>query len=264
MVWLKQRKIAESQPESIATAATIAVDKTAKTNAAPSHSIPSQPAEQRQMLLVETYELERKEQAKVSNEDKTLTLLQEQRSKIPPELIELYTSSVSVDPEWIDERKDKENGIRRIYAMSFVDWQGKERVFHINDYSENLGSLFERTRMMLNDIFDYWFNNYRMSFGFNSLGEGSDREVIFENAQHYNTTIQPVEEQVVGSHKNRRVYYRFKERELKHTHIDWFRIFKNKAVWTYVFEQKYRSFGLDVNVCFFSTSAYISLSYHRK
>jgi hypothetical protein len=130
--------------------------------------------------------------------------------------------------------------------MSFVDWQGRERVFHINDYEHLGGSLFERTRVMLNDIFTYWFDNYRMSFGFNSLGEGSDREVIFENAQHYNTTIQPVEEQVVGSGKNRRVYYRFKERELKHIHIDWRCIFKNKAVWTYVFEQKYKSFGLSV------------------
>jgi DNA polymerase elongation subunit (family B) len=211
-----------------------------------SHYIPSQPAQQRQMLLVEAYELERQEQAKVNNEDKTLLLLNEQRKAIPPDLHKLYEASVSVDPEWVDER-DKDGGIRRIYAMSFVDWKGREMVFHIDDYTHLEGSLFEQTRAMLNDIFDYWFSNgYRMSFGFNSLGDGSDREVVFENAQHYNTTIQPVEETVVGSHnKNRRAYYKFKERELRHTHIDWYRIFENKAVWTYIFEQKYRTFGLD-------------------
>ena len=223
-----------------------AVDTTTTTTATTKTTnrryLPTYPAQQRQLLLVEEYDLKMKEQAKVSNEEKTLQLLNEQRKKIPPELQQLYESSVSLDPEWIDERE--QGGIRRIYAMSFVDWIGKKKVFHIDDYEHLDGSLFERTRTMLNDIFTYWFDNYRMSFGFNSLGEGSDREVIFENAQHYNTIIQPVEEQVVGSGKNRRVYYKFKERELKHTHIDWFRIFKNKAVLTYVFNNRYREFGL--------------------
>jgi len=110
---------------------------------------------------------------------------------------------------------------------------------------------------MLNDAFSYWFNNYRLSFGYNSHGKGSDREVIFENAQYHNTIIQPVEEVIVGQHQNRRTYYNFKERELKHTHIDWFLIFKNKAVHTYIFEEKYREFGLeDISKALFDVGKY--------
>jgi DNA polymerase elongation subunit (family B) len=208
---------------------------------------PPNPAQQRQLLLVEAYEQEQQEKAKISNEAKTLQLLTEQRQKIPKELAPLYQDSVSVDTEWIDERESNDNegerGIRRIYALSFVDWKGKEQVFHVEDYKDD--SLFDRTRTMLNEAFEYWFNNYRLSFGFNSLGKGSDREVIFENAQHYNTTIQPVEEAVIGEGQSGRTYYRFKERDLKHTHIDWYRIFKNKAVHNYIFEQRYRQFSLE-------------------
>lgn len=213
-------------------------------NNTPSHYTPSYPAQQHQMLLVEAYDLECQERAKINNETKTIRLLAEQRQKISNDLAPLYQDSVSVDTEWLSNPKDDE--IRRLYAISFVDWQGNERVFHVNDYYNNKdGSLFERTRAMLNDAFAYWFDNYRLSFGFNSLDKGSDIEVIFENAQHYNTTIQPVSETVVGQHDNRRTYYKIKERELKHTHIDCQRIFKNKAVHTYIFEQKYRSFGLE-------------------
>ena len=207
---------------------------------------PTQSAQQRQMLLVQEYDLEQQERAKISNETKTLQLLKEQMQKMPAELHPLYKDSVSIDTEWIEEEDDDGGGgIRRIYAVSFVDWTGKERVFHVEDYKKG-NSLFERTRTMLNEAFAYWFDNYRMSFGFNSLGKGSDREVIFENAKHYNTIIQPVEEVTYGNHDNdqRTYYYKFKERELKHTHIDWYRIFRNKAVHTYIFEQKYRSFSL--------------------
>jgi DNA polymerase elongation subunit (family B) len=219
---------------------------TTTTTTTPSSYTPLQPAQQRQMLLVEAYELEQQERAKINNETKTLQLLAQQRQRIPKELVPLYSESVSIDTEWVEEdegRESKGSTIRRLYALSFVDWKGIEKVFHVEDYKD--GSIFERTRAMLNDAFSYWFNNYRLSFGFNSYGKGSDREVIFENAQHYNTTIQPVEEVVIGQHQNRRTYYRFKERELKHTHIDWYLIFKNKAVHNYIFEQKYREFGLN-------------------
>ena len=197
---------------------------------------------QQQALLVEAYEQEQREKAKVGNEDRTLTLLNQQRNKISPELAPLFKDSVNMDSEWINQRNV--DGIRRMYSISFVDWLGKERVFHIDDYKD-ISSEFERTRTMLNDAFSYWFDNYRLSFGFNSLGKDSDRDVIYENAQFYNTIIQPVEEVAVGQYNNRRTYYKFKERELKHTHIDVQRIFKNKAVHTYIFEQKYRTFGLE-------------------
>src|SRR5215204_6460748 len=67
-------------------------------------STTTHPAQQRQMLLVEAYEQEQRERAKVNNESKTLQLLTQQRQKIPKELAPLYSDSVSVDTEWVDER----------------------------------------------------------------------------------------------------------------------------------------------------------------
>lgn len=134
---------------------------------------------------------------------------------------------VAFDLEWNADSKEEKS----IYAASFVDNRGKGEVLHIADFDNS-------ERLLLRAVTEK-IKQYPLSVGWNTMGteqtNGTDSDLTVLNERFIKNSLPSI----IGYNRKGLPFIE------GHSHVDLYRVFRNKIIRTSVFNNRYRSLGLN-------------------
>jgi DNA polymerase elongation subunit (family B) len=138
-----------------------------------------------------------------------------------------FNNYVAFDLEWSNDT----NGEKVIYAASFVDNQGNKKALHITD--------FDKSERLLLQAVSEKIDQYPLSVGWNTMGtqqtNGIDSDLTVLNERFIKNSLPSI----IGYNSKGLPFIE------GHSHVDLYRVFRNKIIRTSVFDNKYRSLGLN-------------------